>query len=54
MASAELEDYDTANTALATLAAINPDAARDLSHLGTEGMARASSSQNREVDEWSE
>jgi tetratricopeptide (TPR) repeat protein len=52
--SSELEDYDTANNALATLAEINPDSARDISHLGTSGISRASSAQNREVDEWSE
>jgi len=54
MVSSELEDYDTANTALATLASVNPDAARDMAHLGTSGTARASSAQNREVDEWTE
>ncbi len=54
MVSSELEDYDTANSALATLASVNPDAARDMAHLGTSGAARASSAQNREVDEWSE
>lgn len=52
--SSELEDYDTANNALATLAEINPDSARDISHLGTSGISRASSAQNREIDEWSE
>ena len=55
MVSSELEDYDTANTALATLASVNPETARDMAHLGTTGGAvRASSAQNREVDEWSE
>ncbi|MBF9016350.1 MULTISPECIES: tetratricopeptide repeat protein [unclassified Oceanispirochaeta] len=52
--SSELEDYDTANAALATLAAINPDSAKNISHLGTSGIGRASSAQNREIDEWSE
>ncbi|QEN08692.1 hypothetical protein EXM22_12090 [Oceanispirochaeta crateris] len=54
MVSSELEDYNTANSALATLAAINPEAAQGLMHLGTVGAARASSAQNREVDEWTE
>lgn len=52
--SSELEDYETANSALATLAAINPDSAIDISHLGTSGISRASSAQDREIDEWSE
>lgn len=54
MVSSELEDYETANSALATLASVNPAAAQDIAHLGTSGTARASSAQNREVDEWSE
>jgi tetratricopeptide (TPR) repeat protein len=54
MVSSELEDYETANSALATLASMNPAAAQDLAHLGTSGTARASSAQNREVDEWTE
>ncbi|MDC7234410.1 MAG: tetratricopeptide repeat protein [Spirochaetales bacterium] len=52
--SSELEDYDTANRVLATLAEINPDSANDMSHLGTAVIGRASSAQNREIDEWSE
>ncbi|MDC7241543.1 MAG: tetratricopeptide repeat protein, partial [Spirochaetales bacterium] len=54
LVSSELEDYNTANSALATLASVNPEAARDMAHLGTGSGVRASSAQNREVDEWSE
>ncbi len=52
--SSELEDYSTADSALASLQEINPAAAVEVAHLGTGGIGRASQAQNREVDEWSE
>jgi tetratricopeptide (TPR) repeat protein len=52
--SSEMEDYNTANAALATLQAVNPIAAGEISHLGTESIGRASAAQNKEADEWSE
>ncbi len=51
--SSELERYETANEALATLAEINPEEARNIQHLGTAAISRASAAQNREIDEWS-
>lgn len=52
--SSELEDFDTANRVLASLQSVNPDAAREMAHLGTDGAARASAAMNREVYEWDE
>ena len=51
--SSELERYETANEALATLAEINPEEARSIQHLGTAAVSRASAAQNRDIDEWS-
>ena len=52
--SSELEDYTTADAALASLQSINPVAAGEVSHLGTGGIGRASAAQSKEVDEWTE